>query len=109
MRADSGSKMLAATVQVGRDNTWRNRSRACDIRCPPLPPQLTVERRMAPPPAAAHLHVTVADHPASQPGGPWHRYDASYRIMTVTGMQHQGHEPTVKPRPHRQPSGAHQE
>src|SRR5712691_3154047 len=37
MRADSGSKMLAATVQVGRDITWRNRSRACDIMCPPFP------------------------------------------------------------------------
>src|SRR5262245_48713740 len=37
MRADNGSKMLAATVQVGCDSTWRNRSRACDIWCPPSP------------------------------------------------------------------------
>src|SRR2546425_11262478 len=37
MRADNGSKMLAATVQGGRDISWRNRSRACDIMCPPFP------------------------------------------------------------------------
>src|SRR2546427_13046104 len=37
MRADRGSKMLAATVQVGRESTWRNRSRACDIMGPPFP------------------------------------------------------------------------
>src|SRR5262249_28494972 len=37
MRADRGSKMLAATVQVGRESTWRNRSRACDIIGPPFP------------------------------------------------------------------------
>src|SRR5262245_12592697 len=37
LRADSGLNMLAATVQVGRDSTWRNCSQACDITGPPLP------------------------------------------------------------------------
>ena len=49
---------------------------------------------MAPPPAAAHQHMTVADHRAAQPEGPWHGYDASYRIMTATGTPHQGHNST---------------
>src|SRR5262249_32300086 len=37
LRADSGLNMLTATVQVGRDSTWRNCSQACDITGPPLP------------------------------------------------------------------------
>ena len=41
-------------------------------------PAVTVRRRIAPPPAAAKLHVTVFDHAAAQPDGPCHGYCALY-------------------------------
>src|SRR5918999_2199434 len=37
IRADNGSKMLAASVQVGRARTLRNCSRTRDIRSSPFP------------------------------------------------------------------------
>jgi hypothetical protein len=39
---------------------------------------VTVRKRIAPPPAAAKLHVIVSDHAASQPDGPCHGHDAPY-------------------------------
>src|SRR6266446_5121539 len=65
MRADRGSKMLAATVQVGREITWRNRSRACDIMCPPFPLGSCPQSNLTPDLFSRDLHSAFFAQPPS--------------------------------------------
>src|SRR5438093_1339324 len=64
MRADRGSKMLAATVHVGRESTWRNRSRACDIMGHPFPLGSCPQSNLTPDLFSRDLH---RDYRTSEP------------------------------------------
>jgi hypothetical protein len=62
----------------GSGDVWRGPAQARVTRPASQEQRVTVRRRIAPPPAAAKLHVTVSDHAASQPDGPCHGHGAPY-------------------------------
>src|SRR5438093_6091186 len=98
MRADSGSKMLAATVQVGRESTWRNRSRACDIMSPPFPLGSCPQSNLTPDLFSRDLHSAFFAQPPSYRARDEHVFacDPSYCASRRFASELQHYDTTLR-------------